>query len=322
MKKSNKSLSDVFITVALVSLNNQSEIIQFTQKVNQALRNIYDYYEILIVDNGSSDDTLESLRNLQKKIPEIRILSLSHRHDLQTAYLAAMENSLGDYVVFLEIESNLSDLIKEIVNKCISGFDVVIANPTSDMKYSFIEKTFLKFLDWAFIKTLRVNFYPQSYFTGVFSRNAVNSLVKIRNKKQHLRYSKAFMGLTKHYFEYPLARKKLPFFSSLKLAADVLISNSQLPLRLTTLMGMLASFLSLMFVFYVFVITLVKKQIIEGWITTSLVTGGLFFFLFVILTVLSEYVGRILTELKEEPVYYIAKEFNSNPKNHKKINVV
>ena len=326
MKKSQNSLSDVFVTASLIVQNDEKVIVQFIRNIYRNLNKNYDYFEILVVDNSSNDHTLELVRQLQRQIPEIRIISLSYRHNLQTAYLAALENSLGDYVVIFDLESELSHLIKEFIDKSISGFDVVIANPTLDNRYSLIEKTVLKFIDTAFIKIMGVNFYPNAYFSGVFSRSAVNSLVKVRNKKLHLRYSKAFMGLTKHYFDYKHMGKKISFISSLRLAIDVLISNSQLPLRLTTLLGMSASFLSLMFVIYVFIVTLVKKQIIEGWITTSLVTGGLFFLLFAILTVLSEYVGRILTELKEEPVYYIAKEFNSSNvvsrKKQKKINVV
>ena len=326
MKKRKNYPSDVFVTVSLVVQNDEKVIVQFIRNIYRNLIKNYDYFEILVVDNSSNDHTLELVRQQQRQIPEIRIISLSYRHNLQTAYLAALENSLGDYVVIFDLESELSHLIKEFIDKSISGFDVVIANPTLDNRYSLIEKTVLKFIDTAFIKIMGVNFYPNAYFSGVFSRSAVNSLVKVRNKKLHLRYSKAFMGLTKHYFDYKHMGKKIPFISSLRLAVDVLISNSQLPLRLTTLLGMSASFLSLMFVIYVFIVTLVKKQIIEGWITTSLVTGGLFFLLFAILTVLSEYVGRILTELKEEPVYYIAKEFNSSNvvsrKKQKKINVV
>ena len=303
MKKRKNYPSDVFVTVSLVVQNDEKVIVQFIRNIYRNLIKNYDYFEILVVDNSSNDHTLELVRQLQRQIPEIRIISLSYRHNLQTAYLAALENSLGDYVVIFDLESELSHLIKEFIDKSISGFDVVIANPTLDNRYSPIEKTVLKFIDTAFIKIMGVNFYPNAYFSGVFSRSAVNSLVKVRNKKLHLRYSKAFMGLTKHYFDYKHMGKKIPFISSLRLAVDVLISNSQLPLRLTTLLGMSASFLSLMFVIYVFIVTLVKKQIIEGWITTSLVTGGLFFLLFAILTVLSEYVGRILTELKEEPVY-------------------
>ena len=326
MKKRKNYPSDVFVTVSLVVQNDEKVIVQFIRNIYRNLIKNYDYFEILVVDNSSNDHTLELVRQQQRQIPEIRIISLSYRHNLQTAYLAALENSLGDYVVIFDLESELSHLIKEFIDKSISGFDVVIANPTLDNRYSPIEKTVLKFIDTAFIKIMGVNFYPNAYFSGVFSRSAVNSLVKVRNKKLHLRYSKAFMGLTKHYFDYKHMGKKISFISSLRLAIDVLISNSQLPLRLTTLLGMSASFLSLMFVIYVFIVTLVKKQIIEGWITTSLVTGGLFFLLFAILTVLSEYVGRILTELKEEPVYYIAKEFNSSNvvsrKKQKKINVV
>lgn len=324
--------SDIFITVALISQDEGRKTLQLVRNVYQGLQGDYEYFEILIIDNWSDIHLVNEIKQLQKKIPGIRIISLSHRHDLQTVYLAALENSLGDYVVFMDIENDFSPVIREFVNICATGTDIVIANPKTKSNYSIIEKTVLMCIDAIFMRVLKVNFFPQANFIGIFSRNAVNSLVKIRNKKLHLRYSKAFIGLTKQYFDYTPVKvmsskkRKLLIYPLLKLAVDILISNSQLPLRITTLLGILASFLSLLFVIYVFIITLIKNQIIEGWITTSLVTGGLFFLLFVILSVVSEYVGRILTELKDEPVYYIANEYhssnNTNSKNRKRINVV
>lgn len=326
MEKSKKNLSQVFITVSLVIQNDEKAVKQFIQSVYRNLLKNYEYFEILIIDNCSSDHSFEIVRQLQLEIPEIRIISLSFRHNLQVAYLASLESSLGDYVLLLDLDSKLPLLIKEMVDKCASGFDVIIADPTLNNHRPLIKKLYIRLIDVVFIKALGVSFYPNAYFSGVFCRSAVNSLVRVRSKKLHLRYSNAFLGLTKYYLNYEQAGMKMSFISSLRLAVDILISNSQLPLRLTTLLGVTASFSSLMFVIYVFVIALVKKQIIEGWVTTSLVTGGLFFLLFAILAVLSEYVGRILNELKEEPVYYITKEFNSSNtvgiRKHKRINVV
>ncbi len=84
-----------------------------------------------------------------------------------------------------------------------------------------------------------------------------------------------------------------------------------MPLRFAAVVGALASFINLIFLGYVFTVSLIKKQITEGWITTSVMSATMFFLMFVILTIMSEYIARILTESKDQPLYFIAEEHNS-----------
>ena len=95
-------------------------------------------------------------------------------------------------------------------------------------------------------------------------------------------------------------------------ALRLIVTNSTKPLRLVAVMGVIASLLNVLYIVYVFVIALFKKNVAEGWITTSLTHSFMFLFLFVILSVLAEYIAQVLIETRDRPQYFIAEERNSS----------
>jgi polyisoprenyl-phosphate glycosyltransferase len=90
------------------------------------------------------------------------------------------------------------------------------------------------------------------------------------------------------------------------------VGNSTRPLRLVGWLALLAAFLNLAYIGYVFAVRIFKTRVAEGWMTLSLQNAGMFLLLFLILAVVTEYVGRILDETRERPLYYIAEEANSS----------
>jgi hypothetical protein len=92
----------------------------------------------------------------------------------------------------------------------------------------------------------------------------------------------------------------------------MVVTSSAHPLRLLAGLGLLASGLNLLYMIYVVAIFFLKDQVAEGWTTLSLQASGMFFLVFLILTALCEYVGRILEESRDRPLYYVVEEKNSN----------
>lgn len=315
MKKRSQSI-DVFITVALVVNNDQKIIKHFVKNVADLASKKYKYVEILVLDNGSQDKTAEVVQKTQRDVANIRLISLARQYNIETAYAAILENSLGDFVVILNPKTDPSGVIHELVKKALEGYDVVIAESKRKQKLSPFGKFLIIIFNKLFIRTMGIEFVPYFSFTGVFSRAAVNSLIQIRNKKRYLLYSDAMRGFHKSSLTYIKAHrvnetKDESPLRILFMGLDIIIANSKFPLRVASLLGLIASLLSLSFLIYVFIISIMKDKIIEGWITTSIVSGVLFLILFIILTVVSEYIGRILTEFKDDPLYFISKETSS-----------
>lgn len=315
-KKTPGVLDDSVISVALVMYNDGDRVKSAILKLNEILTKNFTYFEILLIDNGSSDDTQKIIKNLLPIQMNIRYLSLSRHYDIEIAYLALFENSIGDYVVLMDIADDSPTFIPQLISKSTSGFDIVTLEKNSPQKFSLKEKfvnIFLSRLSKAFL-----NFDALTEVSAyrVFSRRAVNSLIQFRSKRRSLKYLNTIMGFKQTSIKFQQknavkTKQSLSVVKSLLLATDVIISNSTAPLRLAAMLGMLASFISLLYICYVFIITLVKRHIAEGWITTSILNSSMFFLLFLILVILAEYIDRIVHETKEQPMYLIKEELSS-----------
>lgn len=302
----------------LTVLDNDAEIVdEFINETSQILTANFKYHELVIIDNGSSDSTDQVILALQNCIPNLRLIRLSRHHDIETALAAGLENCLGDYVVVMDINTDPPSLIPKLIELAVSGNDIVIALRENRKEQSLIRK-------WSAILFYKVascllgySLQPDATHFRVFSRQVVNSLSRIGSKSRYLKYLNALVGFKQTNITYARiyrkhGRKKEPSLLKLALSGlDIIISNSPVPLRLASLLGMASSLLCLVYFGYILIVTLVKQKIAEGWITTNLMISTMFFLLFLILTILSEYIARILDESRDRPLYFIEYETNS-----------
>lgn len=329
-KKTNTLLStETVVSVVMVTQNDQDIITETIQRIENLLSSNFQYFEILIVDNGSADGCVETIKQLQAHIPNIRLLVLSRRYDQEIAFAAALENSLGDYVVLMDIQYDPPEVILELLAKAQAGYDIVIAERNDRSDNTWMEKVFARLFYKIYGNISGFYFSPNASYFRVLSRRAVNSILKIKNKSRYLKYFNALVGFTQAYVKYDRVYKKrtsrkIGFFRSALRAADVIISNTVLPLRLVSVLGIVASFLSLLFLVYILVVSLIKDRVAEGWISSSVMNASMFFLVFLFLTVISEYISRILIESKDQPLYFVSDEFNSKvlQPSKEKINVV
>lgn len=327
---SSQQLSEALVTVVMVTQNDQDIIAETIQETIQLLSSSYQYYEILVVDNGSTDQSVEKVRALQRSIPNIRLLVLSRRYDQEIAFAAALDNSLGDFVVLMDIQFDPPAVIPELLAKAHQGYDVVIAERKDRSDNTWAEKVLARLFYKIYGNISGFYFSPNASYFRVMSRRAVNSVIKIKNKSRYLKYFNALVGFTQTYVKYDRVYKKdakqtkVGLVRSAIKAGNVIISNTVLPLRLVSVLGILASLLSLLFLVYVFVVSIIKDQVAEGWISSSVMNAVMFFLMFVFLTVISEYISRILIESKDQPLYFVADEYNSKvlQATKEKINVV
>jgi hypothetical protein len=150
----------------------------------------------------------------------------------------------------------------------------------------------------------------------VLSRPAVNAVTQIKDHMRYLHTLSAYVGYSNQSFLYtPIYRRPQPrsksFWESVNLAINIVVANSTQPLRIVSWLGVVASGLDLLYMGYIVAIYLFKTEVAAGWVTQSMQNAGMFFFLFLILAVLCEYVGRLLRETRDRPLYYVQGEQNS-----------
>jgi len=204
-----------------------------------------------------------------------------------------------------------------MVQQAVSGYDVVIAEQVDRGRDSWLESSLRKVFYKLASRILGEALQPQASYFRVLSRRVVNSLTQIKNKSRYFKYFTALVGFRQIHVPYQRVYRCSPeigkshFFQSAGNALDIILSNSARPLRWAVRLGLMASFINLAYFGYIFIVSLIKQEIAEGWLTTNVMSTLMFFFLFLILTVLSEYIARILEETKDRPLYFIDYEVDS-----------
>lgn len=319
-----KKLTNIFTSVVVISSNDSLILKARIRQIHEILSEYFDFFELLIVENGSTDQSINILKQLQLKYHNIRVLGLSRHYNTEIAYTAGLENCIGDYVILMNLYTDPPKFIPDLVIKAISeNFDIVTVE-LSHRARPYYKKLLYNIITKVTNDILGIRVAVNTTYFRLFSRRTLNSLIKIKNKSRHLKYFNAVVGFRQSAVVYEAQSSMLSrrdYFRSLGVFLDLLFSYSNVPLRLVTILGMLGSTLSFVYILYVFFIHLVKRNIVEGWTTLSLVSASMFFLLFLILTVMSEYIARISTETKDQPLYFISEEYNSSVIRHTKLNV-
>lgn len=309
--------ADLFVSV-VAPVTDAAHIVQpFIEELAGLLRLHYANYEIILVDDASEDDTVTRVEELLERFECVRLIRLSRRFGQEVAITAGLESAIGDYVVVMVPEMDPPDLIPEIVEQCRRGVGIVTGITQGGRERSLPARIMARAFHWYARRFWHTNLVPGATHFRVLSRQAVNAISQIRDSYRQLRWFTATVGFRPHTFTYtPLRRsavsQRRSFLADASEAIEMMIVNSRHPLRFASQLGLLASIGNLVYLGYVVLIYLFMENVAAGWTTLSLQHGVMFFLLFVVLTVLSEYTGRILEETRHRPLYFIMDEKNSS----------
>lgn len=318
--------ADTMVSVITLVHNDEAVLRPFVQELHAVLQSRYAFFEVLLVDLQSNDGTIAIIREMMEQLSNLRLLRLSSWADTEVGVTAALEHCIGDRVVLMDVYLDRPEDIPRLMAEADRGFDVVIAKRKAGSTDRFGRKPFYRLASWTLGKELN----PEESDFRLMTRKVVAAITKIKHRRRHLRYFTALLGFSKSLIECqprpavgkPRARNG--FFRSVRRSLDLLISNSATPLRAAAVLGVLASVGSLTYLLYALVVSLIKEQLAEGWLTTSVMMSSMFFCLFIMLSVMAEYVARILEESQSRPLYFIefeAESTVSNPRNKDVLNV-
>jgi glycosyltransferase involved in cell wall biosynthesis len=310
------SKAEVFVSVVAVLRSYSRFLPAFVADVYRTLDEHYTNFEIVLIDNGSRDETPRVVRELLQSHKCIRYLRLSRRMKHETAVMAGLDAAIGDYVVTLHPEFDPADEIPAMVEACRGGADVVFGiasfpEPPGRL-YRMLRWGFYRFAHTALgLDPVRVN---SGY--RCLSRAAVSALTRVRSRKRFFSLLASEIGLSTstHAYAFVSRSGKSPRVNlrrAARTAASMAVNHSVAPMRLVSLLGLSGSFLSLVYSLYVVGIYLFKQDVMPGWTTLSLQVSGLFFLVFVMLTMIGEHLGRLLDEAVDRPLYHLREERSS-----------
>ena len=317
MSANQEPSTDCFVSV-VAPLHDDADIVEaFVHEVVSILKQNYDNYELVLVDDGSGDGTWGIASAILADEPCIRVLRLSRRFGRDVAISAGLDTVIGDFVVVLLPESDPPELIPRVVETCRAGagiaFGIRAHRPVESPLLSLGTRVFY----WYFNRILRIDLPRNSTDFRGYSRQSVNAITRIKDRLRYLRTFGSYVGFGGQPFVYeprfrrPRVRGRTPA-EAVGLAINMTVANSTQPLRVASLLGLVLAALCAAHVVYVLAVRLFTADVATGWTTQQLFDSAMFGFLFVILATLCEYMGRLLGEVKDRPLYFVLEERSSS----------
>ncbi len=305
------------VSLLIPAYNEEETIPLLYNELNKIIDEISGYeFEILIINDGSSDNTLNILRNLQQRDSRINYISFSRNFGKETAMAAGFDYVTGDAAVILDADlQDPPELIKEMIMYWEEGYDDVYAKRRSREGESWFKKftsaTFYKLLQ----KMTKISIQEDTGDFRLLDRRAIESLKKLREKQRYTKGMFSWIGFNKKEILFdrkPRAagETKWNYLKLFNLALEGVTSFTTSPLRISTILGILVSIFSMVYMFIVLIKSLIWKDPVQGYpsmMVTILFLGGV---QLVSLGIIGEYVGRIFNETKYRPLYIIDEHNN------------
>jgi len=297
--------------------NEKENIPELYRRVSDVMNSTRKRWELVLVDDGSTDGSTDMIRELAKQDKHVRPVIFARNFGHQIAITAGWDYARGDAVVIIDADlQDPPELILEMAEKWQEGYEVVYAIRAEREGESWF-KLWTASLFYRII--YRITDVEIPLDTGDFrlmDRKVVDVLKSMRERHRFPRGMSAWVGFKQIGVEYKRAARvagetKYPFKKMLKFALDGMLSFSQLPLKLASAFGFICAILSFVFFIYGFTIRIFFPElVIPGWTSifvASLFVGGV---QLMCVGILGEYVGRIYEELKGRPLYIIEEERN------------
>ena len=288
------------------------------KRVSTVLKAINNYeYEIIFINDGSTDKTLEILESIAKNDNRVKVISFSRNFGHQAAVTAGLKEVTGNVAVIIDADlQDPPELIPEMVKLWEEGNEVVYGK----RKTRDGESVFKLMTAKMFYKTL--NYFSDVDIpkdTGDFrlvDRKVVDKMNSLPEHNKFLRGLWSWLGYKQYAFEYErkerfAGKTKYPLKKMLKLAADGIISFSSKPIKIVGILGLISIILSFIILIYALISYAFKlNNLSAGW--TSLMCALTFFSGIQLLSlwIISEYIGRIYDETKGRPQYIVDKKIN------------
>ena len=289
------------------------------EKVSNVLKSLKDKYdyEIIFVNDGSKDKTLEILENIAKDDKKAKIISFSRNFGHQAAVTAGLKEVSGDAIVIIDADlQDPPELIPQMLELWEQGNEVIYGK----RKTRKGESAFKLLTAKMFYKTLNaLSDVEIPKDTGDFrlvDRKVVDVINSLPEHNKFLRGLFSWVGFKQEAYEYErqeryAGKTKYPLKKMLKLASDGIISFSTKPLKLVGALGIVSIVISIVLLIYALISYIFKlNQLSAGW--TSIIVAVTFFAGVQLLSlwVISEYIGRIYDESKGRPQYIVDKKIN------------
>ena len=300
------------ITIIIPAYNEEEALPYLYERLEKLMKEIQNYeFEVLFVDDGSKDKTLEIIKEMREYDKRINYVTFSRNFGKEIAMLAGLDYATGDAVIFMDADlQDPPELIPELIQYWEQGYDDVYAKRSSRKGETWLKKFTSKMYYKVLQSLTRIEIQKDSGDFRLLDKRCVNALRKLRESQRCSKSMFSWIGYKKKEVMYErdpriAGKTKWNYKKLIDLAIDGITSFTTSPLRISTYLA-IPTFLVL-FIYFIYVIVKcitqnVAIQAFQATILLILFFSGIQILLF---GIVGEYLGRIFNETKNRPLYFV-----------------
>lgn len=302
------------ISIVVPCYNEDEVLPTFYKEIKKTIKEMQNVnFEVLFINDGSKDKTLDTIKKISKKDNKIHYLSFSRNFGKEAGIYAGLEHTTGDYVVVMDADmQDPPSMIKtmyDFVKK--ENYDCVALYSNKHKDYSILRKFLTKCWYKLISKNSSIGIVVGARDFRLMKRKVVDAIISM---KEYNRYSKGifnFVGFNTKWIEYEApdrvaGKSKWNIFKLLKYAFEGIIAFSTRPLIISAFIGMLFCLISLIAIVLIIIKTLIWGDPVGGWPSLAcliIFMGGIQLFFF---GIMGMYLSKIYLEVKKRPIYIIS----------------
>jgi undecaprenyl-phosphate 4-deoxy-4-formamido-L-arabinose transferase len=314
----NPALTSPYISVVIPVYNEQENLAVLYQSLTQVLKNLGKTYEIILVDDGSADQSLEILKGLQQGDPHLTVIEFNRNFGQHAAVFAGFDQARGDIVITLDADlQNPPEAIPALVKKIEEGFDVV-----GGWRENRQDPAFRRLASWMVNRLV-------SWSTGVrlrdygcmlraYRRAIVQQVCKCDEISSFIpalanTFARSIAEIEVPHRDRYQGRSKYSFFRLIRLNFDLMTGFSLLPIQAISAFGLFVAVAGVAFSIFLFIRRLIVGPEAEGLFTLFAILFAFIGIQILALGIIGEYVGRIYNEVRKRPRFIVKEIYRTAP---------
>lgn len=299
------------ITIIVPCYNEEDVLSVIIQRLIEVTEKIKKYkFEFLFINDGSKDSTLEILQMYHRKDTRVNYIDLSRNYGKEIGMLAGMDYAKGDAVIIIDADlQHPPEKIVEMIEWWEKGYDDIYT-VRLNREETFLKKKLSNLYYKLLQRITEENVYPNSGDFRLLDRKCIDALTSMRETERYTKGMYAWIGFNKKELTYTenervAGETKWKFKQLLKLAIDGITSYSTVPLRVSSVIGIIISLIAFVFLGIEIISIIINGPEVAGYGT--LLAGVLFMggIQLISLGIIGEYLSRIFIETKERPPYIV-----------------
>lgn len=310
-------------SVVIPVFNEEENLELLHRRLSKVLQHSCEDYEIILVDDGSRDNSLQVMRRLRESNPRVKVISFSRNFGHQMAITAGIDYASGSAVIVMDADlQDPPEVVPQLIEKWREGHDTVYAIRKS-RKDPILKRTIAFVFYRLFKRMSEIDIPVDAGDFRLMSRRVVDILRTMPERNRYLRGLASWVGFSQASISYARderykGERKYTLWQSARLAFDGITAFSHFPLRLVVHLGIVVSLAGFLYIAITIILALVYGRVVPGWTTLMAAVIFLGGIQLMVVGVVGAYIGRIYIEVQQRPLYLIKQKIGFSEKGERR----